>query len=988
MRSRRSEPLVIAGAVALLLFAGAARLAAPGPDPGPVRGAGADRTAPASGTDRAEVQVRVVDAADRPLRGALVAVGRGAQGDDGPVVTARADAAGRATLEVRPAETCLVVITAEGQAREVRRVPLRRPGRHDLGKIRLLPEHVVGGRVQDPAGKPVPGATVWALDAFDLPQRPTEPPVTALADAAGRFRLRGLHRRVYQVSAQAPGHGLSVEREVPAPRLDLVITLPNLLAVTGTVTYQGSAAAGARVSLAGSGQWPPATTLTDAAGRFSFPAVREGLYELRAVHGRRLSVAHTGVEVGGKGLAAPLALVLVDGTEVRGRVIDATSRQGVAAARLSLAEDLLALTPTLGVSDASGLFVLGPLLPGEYLLQTDAAGYLPRQGVPVTVVAGTNPALELALERGAEISGVVLDDLGRPVADARLEVVGRARGSHVADRTTQMEETRDRLWAQALAPEAPAPAAGAAPGFLGVTSGPIPRVPTVDTPGDLSGVDLSAPLTGARAEGLQTDAQGRFRVRGLPPGSLTLVVRHADLAQAKAGPFRVTRGEVRADVIVRMRPGLRLEGQVLDPQQVPIAGVQVAVARPEDAFHLAVRFTDAAGRFEIPNLSGPVRLTLSAPGYVDRVHRVDLPDSAPAARIPPVRIALDRADCEISGVVVDDKGLAVAEARVELASVTPDAPGRAAAYVDEAGRFALLGLGRMTYRLTVRHADYPPLHQEIACPATPRLALRLGGGLAFSVEDDRTGDPLPTFRYELRRPGGPVIRETGHAGRAEVVPVPAGTYHLSVSALGYADVATDVTVPAGTAPRQLTRRGVRLKLALAGGISGRVRDDQGFPVAEATVRVGTAEATTDREGDFRLEGVAPGTHEVVATHPDRGSGRTPDVEVVSGLGTTGVVIDLVAGQSAPRGLVATVAISLAEQRGQVRITRVAPGSQAESSGLAVGDELVAVDGQDLDGLGLPDVRGLLRGTAGAPVVLEVRRSGKVVRISVTREVSP
>jgi protocatechuate 3,4-dioxygenase beta subunit len=933
-----------------------------------------------------------------------------------PVLLVHSGPDGRVSVDVGLAGTYHLLLSAPGKARLHRRICLERSGTREIGDLRLLPGHAVSGRVTDPAGKPIPHARVVVIGALDLPHRPLEPPHVRSVDAQGRFLVPGLRAAAHQLLVRAEGYGISVLRQVVAPAVGLRITLRPLQVLTGRVVADDEPAPGATVELAGSGVWPPIHTQTDAQGRFRFTGLREGIYELRARRGRWVSAPAPAVDLLGSGLGSglgsksppPVVLTLLEGTVLRGRVVDAQTRKPLGGVRVTAGRDLLAVNPRMAQTSGDGSFVLEPLLPGEYRLTLSRDEYLPERGVPVTVLPGENPPVDLALHRGGVLSGTVIDDTGRPVVGARIEVVGRARGSYIADRSGPTVALQDTLWDRALrslvggsiatadtadtadatadatadTADAMASAMATPPGSLGVMPGPLPLMPAMDSPGDLTVPTGQIPLSG-RAAAFMTDDRGRFRIAGVPPGSLSLVVRHESYARAKAGPWRLKRGEQRQDLVIRMGLGAPLEGTVLDPVGEPLAGVQVALAQTADPFHHVVRITDDQGRFRVPNLTGRVRLGLSAPGFVPLVHRLQV---GPGTRPRKVVLTLQRADCVVPGRVVDAHGLSVEGARLSLVSVTPDAPSRAVAVSDGKGGFTVRGLGRLSYAVTVRHDSFPDHSFEVRCPAPPQTwKLSYGGGLAFEVRDRQTRASLPAFSYVLRRAGGPVIRQEGFAGRAQEVPIPAGRYELVVSAPNYARVTRKVFVPTARTPRQITRRRVVVYLVLAGSVEGHVRDDRGLAVEDAVVKIAGQQGRTNAKGAFVIAEVPPGTHEVVATHPDRGTGRLTGVKVRAGLATVSLIIDLAPGAQDPKSLRAGVPITLREKGDRILIATVTPRSTAERAGLAPGDEVVTVDGQDLDGLGLADVETLLLGPSGTAVVLELERNGKTIKRSIKRE---
>ncbi|MFO1052597.1 MAG: carboxypeptidase-like regulatory domain-containing protein [Planctomycetota bacterium] len=71
-------------------------------------------------------------------------------------------------------------------------------------------------------------------------------------------------------------------------------------------------------------------------------------------------------------------------------------------------------------TDAQGRGVLGPLLPGSYLLRATASGFAPARRH--LTIGDTILDLDLVLPRGARLGGHVIDAVGRPVSDVQLTV--------------------------------------------------------------------------------------------------------------------------------------------------------------------------------------------------------------------------------------------------------------------------------------------------------------------------------------------------------------------------------------------------------------------------------------------------------------------------------------------------------------------------------------------------------------------------------------
>jgi len=79
--------------------------------------------------------------------------------------------------------------------------------------------------------------------------------------------------------------------------------------------------------------------------------------------------------------------------------------------------------------------------------------------------------------------------------------------------------------------------------------------------------------------------------------------------------------------------------------------------------------------------------------------------------------------------------------------------------------------------------------------------------------------------------------------------------------------------------------------------------------------------------------------------------------------------------TALRGRITGIGIEfqLYSRAGIIGVSRVLPGSPAETAGLAVGDRIVAIDGQGFGGLDLPAVLALLQGEEGSRMELQFQR---------------
>ena len=85
--------------------------------------------------------------------------------------------------------------------------------------------------------------------------------------------------------------------------------------------------------------------------------------------------------------------------------------------------------------------------------------------------------------------------------------------------------------------------------------------------------------------------------------------------------------------------------------------------------------------------------------------------------------------------------------------------------------------------------------------------------------------------------------------------------------------------------------------------------------------------------------------------------------------------------AAMRGDLRYGGIGLRPRRPGITVAEVFPDSPAQRAGIQAGDQIVAVDGQQVDGMSLLEVAQLIRGPEGTPVQLEIVRPANQQRLS-------
>lgn len=899
-------------------------------------------------------------------------------GDDPPAsVSAWAEADGERlaqvsgalplTLELPTGVPLTVVAEAPGRARFAERLVL--DGDRAL-RVPLPAGAPLRGRVVDDLGEPVEGAQV----RLDREDEASPLPWTATTDEEGVFTLDTLWTGAHRLEARASGHARLARAGVTPSEEPLHLTLERVGLVAGRVMRpDGDPAPGAEVVIAGSGLWPARRSQTGEDGRFRFPEVPPGVYEVRAFAGDQVAEPRRGllVEAGSRAL---LTFALQDGVRLTGIVRDADSSAPIEGAEITVATEALDAAPRVARTGEDGRFLIGGLPAGVVQRVSVYAG----DYVPVSALEHPpGEPLEVELVRGAVLAGVVLDADRRPVPHATLEVLGEdARQQPIS-----LGAGRGFRSAVFDAQGGPAPMA------LEVTAGPVPPIPVAPVGtselafAPLPETDLEARYQDAH----QTDEEGRFRITGVPPGYVQVVARRQGLAPGSTERVFVAAGSERDDLELVLPPAGRLVGRVLDDRGRGLDGILVE-ARSDALPHPRVTFSDHRGRFELDGIVG--ELTVTA-----------LPHGRPAARAraevvsgqeTEVELALEEALHTLAGRTVDARGFPVGSVQLTVSSLRADAPHRRTLWSAEDGSFSLPGLPAPPWRVEASEPTFAPARVDVFEPvADLRVRLDRGAAVTGSVLDDRTGEPVAA-RVELVRDDLPpeiLTAETDPEGAFRFDGAREGLWTLRVQSDDHLPHEADFRLEArGPRPRDRSLRPVRL--TPGSRLEGTVVDALGAPVSRATVAVDDHTATTDGDGQFVLRGLSPGEVIAVASHPAAGEAESDATRLYEGRETLGVVIHLPERFDAERagalpGRRRGVALEVSQAGDEIRVREVSPGGGAARAGLRPGDVLLEIDG-DAPG-SARQARRLLAGSPSVPAVLAVRRGDREVTLVVERE---
>lgn len=680
------------------------------------------------------------------------------------------------------------------------------------------------------------------------------------------------------------------------------------------------------------------------------------------------------------GSPAYLTFGLSQGMTLRGVLRDSETGRPIAGAEVTVSTEALDAAPRAATSDADGRFtVRGLASDGPGRVSVFAPGYVP---IAALEHDPTRP-LELELEPAATLEGIVLDEHRQPLEGAIIEIVGEtlerqpvALGPDAAFRSA--------VFASQLEPSV-VPAGLAA---LEVTEGPVPPIPTAPTSTELPFAPLPTSAAEARVSAsFVSDAEGRFRVTGIPPGHVQVLARRAGRAPAASARFYVGAGALRDGIELVLPPAGRLRGLVRDARGEGVDGVLVEVRSDREPFPRVAISADR-GEFELDAVSG--ELTVTATPHGRPAVRASI--TVEPSQVAELTLTLEGELHTLSGRTVDEAGFPVPGAQLVVLSLRADAPFRRTFFAAEDGTFTLSELPAPPWRLEASAPAFAPTRIDVA-DASGELPVVLAPGAEVrgSVLDAYSGEPVDARVRLVRDALPPDVHEmrTARDGSFRFARVTTGAWLLTIESEGHLPFERAVEITRrGRAPADVDLDAIRLEPA--GTVEGAVVDALGAVVARARVWIDEngASARTDTRGEFVLRGAPPGMVTVRASHPAAGESASAPVRVLAGRETPGVVVRLPERFDADRaaelpGLRRGVALSVEQRGGEVRVRHVIARSHAERSGLRAGDVLEQIDGIAPESA--THAAALLRGAPGTPAVLVVRRGDTRATVLVERE---
>lgn len=411
-----------------------------------------------------------------------------------------------------------------------------------------------------------------------------------------------------------------------------------------------------------------------------------------------------------------------------------------------------------------------------------------------------------------------------------------------------------------------------------------------------------------------TDGNGGFAFPATAPGRYEMRITHPEYAERTPSNIEVPAGDSDFDLGEFSLPaGQRIHGIVSGSDGQPVAGAVVRARRRYETAQSAEResTTDADGRFRLVGLSSDFAdLAVRAAGYP-----LLLRPGVRANSEAPVRIELVPG-ASLHGRVIDNGGNGVAgglvRLRIELdyrAGGDPRVWEREEmsprASTDAEGRFRFDNLVPGTWSAEASHREEEAKVEGIGLATGDQHEIEL----ILGTPDELTvfvttlpGEPVADAVVQVRPEGEAGFQgygRTDSSGRTKVDISP-GTADVQVKHVQLRDALRQVQLSPG--PNEL-----RIALRPGAEISGSVRSGDGSPLALATIEAMTefspdtgfhrANTVADNNGAFRITGLEPGRYNLTARSPGYADGGPAQPIEIADAVIDGIEITLEPGAS-------------------------------------------------------------------------------------------
>lgn len=770
-------------------------------------------------------------------------------------------------------------------------------------EVSLEPGAEISGRVVRADGTGVPDVNINVTGSVQTESERTGPD--------GSFTISNLSPGTVTIVAMKAEEFIREMRSVTAPASDLLIQLPPGGRLEGRVIEKSTGRpvnrfrAGPSGNVMGGGMrfvGPSMLRNFDSGdGSFVLENVPPGKIELMVEAPGFVDARVPGLLVEEGKTISGIEVALETGVRLVGKVTGPDGSPLAGASVLSEEErsPAIMIMPDRTMTDGAGEYAIEAVEPAEktFIFQKD--GFLTER--KTVKLSGREVRLDVRLSRGRDVTGTVIDENGVPVEGAG--VTARSAIQDSGWRTTRTDSS-GAFRLDGLAPgrytfraEKPGYVAGEArdidleAALAGVRislkgGGTIVGTVRGLRPEDYNTVMVMATSAAGRASASgRVDSGGRFRLEGVPTGSVRVSASAGDFTSRKITPpqtVEVAAGsevqvdlEFKSDVVIRGR--VSRQGRPLDNAMVVFNPLDARVTTRSSTR------TGASGSYELSGLE-PGRYEV---GVID-MQRFSSFDTSYEV-VGSATFDIEIRGSEIRGRVVDaGTGAPIADATVTLQKATaePSFLTNLNAATDSAGNFLFESVSAGSYRARAQKERYGQTVVDITVSdsGTREIELKLTrhDGVRLRVVDRRDGRallPMVWIRDQQGRSafeGSPRPNSDG----VLVIPLGSGAYRAHIGAPGYAMQSISLIVPSQEMRVALTPGGA---IAIQSRHSTRELAKLMTPAGDFFQRSPWSQPQMVLEpGTTMLENLAPGPY-VLHLLDDRGNVKdTYSVTVVEG----------------------------------------------------------------------------------------------------------
>ncbi len=407
----------------------------------------------------------------------------------------------------------------------------------------------------------------------------------------------------------------------------------------------------------------------------------------------------------------------------------------------------------------------------------------------------------------------------------------------------------------------------------------------------VEGVNVFPMMMGSDSRAV-TAPDGSFVLGGMTPGQVRIQFNKGDEFIQEMRSFTAPA----SDVVIDLPPGSRISGRVVEKgSSKPVAQFQIGLSRSRSTGGMVMMappqlksVNSDDGSFTLENVpAGAHDLIALAPGFAGGRLSINVEEGKALSGL---EVELDTGT-RLTGKVTGPNGAALSDVTVGLAMGPGGAFARSGSanrtVTDSNGEYTLEALQGGDETIEFSHPKYIGTRKSVSLKGKEmRLDAQLEGGLPVTgIVVTDAGVPVGDAEVMAMASGGSRrSARTNASGMFEFESLAPAHYRFSAAKAGLGDgKVEDFDISAG-APLRIT---MHAGATIYGHVTGLTADELSNATVQAFGDSGSADATVDASGNYKIEGAPVGTVRVMAavmsrTFSDRRTTATQTLQVTGG----------------------------------------------------------------------------------------------------------